>query len=211
MAGQPRAWVNPTDEPFMLYRDPPPWSALADALHAMRSEDARRREALKAAVAMRSSDFADIDRTKRKGAEVKQQLENLVLKRKQMHEDFGLPQPTPLATRPAAATVNPFKRKAKAGIGPHDEPVASTSCGKGLVPISLVPTPVFTQELLDVSAKENKKAAMGEKGSSQLPSKSSRRSSLPSSTSKRKQPRISEPPLKKAGGFDWQKWGKGGP
>jgi hypothetical protein len=186
----------------------------------MRSQDARRREALKAAVALRSSDFASLDRTKRKGAQVKQQLENLVMKRKQMHEDFGLPQPKPrpkpmpLATRPPAA-VNPFKRKVDTGR-PHDDaevPVASTSGGKGLVPISLVPTPVFTQELLDVSAKENKKAAAAkaEKGSGQLPlSKSARRSSLPSSTSKRKQPRKSEPPLKKPGGFDWQKWGKGG-
>ena len=66
---------------------------------------------------------------------------------------------------------NPFKKRVTAPSS-VDKSVASPTAGAssreqgcGLIPLSKVPTPLFTQDLLDASAKENKKAGLVAEGS----------------------------------------------
>lgn len=90
----------------------------------------------------------------------------------------------------------------------EDSQTPGTSCSasaptrgmKNLKPISTVPTPVFTQDLLDATAKESKKASSTDEGL--------KRSLSSSSTSKpvkrRAKASPSDPPQQT--GFDWKSW-----
>lgn len=170
------AWVVPGEEAFMLYRDPPPWDSLAQAKERMCLARDRHREQVKGNRELYHSEVARVDLSGQKAVALKQSLHNLVERRVRMREDFGL------STSPSApslrASGNPFKRRAS----DHHQLISTSLPSRDdLVPISSVPTPVFTQELLNVSAKENKKAQAAAESS--RPAKKARRSSLPATSS----------------------------
>ncbi|KAF6765194.1 hypothetical protein DFP72DRAFT_335465 [Ephemerocybe angulata] len=204
-------WANREDEPFMLYRDPPPWAALDEAKCTMRSEEERRRKQVKSNIAMRQCDVAKVELSGGKAAAVKQQLENLLAKRRtQMREDFGLEsKPRTLTTAPSQPKSNPFGRRPDVAPKPTftapPTPTLSASSSRELIPISRVRTPMFTQELLDVSSKENEKALKAGSEGIDPPAKRQKRSSLPSSTSKSKQPQTLAPE-KSGSTVDLRKW-----
>ena len=191
--------VNAFEEPFMLYRPPPPWASLAHHISSLRSEEKRRRESQKIAIAIRHSEFAAVDRSDHKMAAAKRQLESLVAKRTELRETFGMVSSTS-SSAPATSSgaLNPFKRRAR----PAEEPVTGPS--KPMLPISRVHAPVFTQELLDATAKENEKAGLGKaREAPEGPSKKQKRALQPAK-SQRRQSLPAEPTPT----FDWAQWGK---
>lgn len=168
--------------------------------------EAERREELKRNVDLRASGVAYVDLSGQKAAAAKQQIGSLLAKRTEMRQTFGLlkatstPSPA-LTTFTPLPSTNPFKKRTTVPSAKRAaEPTpcqATLAASTELIPLSKVPTPVFTQDLLNVNAKENRKAGPGPDGSanSSSTSKKQKRSSLPSSRSikaKSNQPRASE-------------------
>ncbi|KAJ3527829.1 hypothetical protein NMY22_g9637 [Coprinellus aureogranulatus] len=210
----PRQWVNTDDEPFMLYRDPPPWSALEEAKSAQRAQEIERRELVKRNVQSRASDVANVDYSSRKATAMRQQMDSLLVKRTEMRETFGLLDPAkPLSKRPLTTftpmpTENPFAKRATSArdkLGCHAQQGPTKDERREWVPISKVPTPVFTQDLLDASAKENRNSVVSPVAGQAA--KKQRRVSLPStapgSKAKSKPPRRSD---QGTSGSDLRKW-----
>ncbi|EAU88547.2 hypothetical protein CC1G_04253 [Coprinopsis cinerea okayama7 len=172
---------------FMLYRKPPPWNALDAAIIQMRQRETKRKETMRIAQTMRTADFASVDRTGERANMVKQQIVSMVPRRAQKWQsDFGPISASGSSSKPSTSNKNPFAKRS---------PPPTETPKKPLVPISTVPTPVFTQELLDVNAKEN-------------PEGSLKRSSSSGSTKRQARPRKANEPPQPQSGFDWKKWAK---
>ncbi|TFK29932.1 hypothetical protein FA15DRAFT_630667 [Coprinopsis marcescibilis] len=180
----------------MLFRDPPPWCALEDAVREMRSNQLKRKETMKISVMMRNAEFASVARDGARASLAKWQMDNLLARREQLHSDFGLSTSAPATSQEPSR--NPFKKRERVEVLLD----TSTASKKPLKPISAVQAPVFTQDLLDNSAKDAgatlKRSAPTSTAAVSAPSK---RRTLVS--------RKSEPLAKAPPNFDWSSWGKG--